>query len=73
MRGAAGASAIGLRYEEIAVAAATFYVLPPTLGWGAMLPAWMLFWICFAVLQHAFRPELLNRALGADLTEAAKK
>ena len=39
-------------------AAGVFYVLAPTLGWGAMLPAWMLFWICFAVLQHALRPEL---------------
>ena len=52
------------------VAAATFYVLAPTLGWGAMLPAWMIFWICFAVLQHAFRPELLHRALVRGLVAA---
>jgi hypothetical protein len=32
-------------------AAATFYVLAPMLRWQAMLPAWMLFWICFAFLQ----------------------
>jgi len=52
------------------LAAATFYVLAPTLRWGAMLPAWMLFWICFAVLQHAFRPELLHRALGRGVSAA---
>ena len=51
-------------------AAGVFYVLAPTLGWGAMLPAWMLFWICFAVLQHALRPELLNRALGRGVVAA---
>ena len=45
------------------LAAATFYVLAPTFGWGAMLPAWMIFWICFAVLQYAFSRELLHRAL----------
>lgn len=45
------------------LAAATFYALASTLGWGAMLPAWMIFWICFAVLQYAMRRELLHRAL----------
>jgi hypothetical protein len=29
-----------------------------------MLPAWMLFWICFALLQHYLSPETLPRALG---------
>jgi uncharacterized membrane protein (DUF485 family) len=33
------------------VAAGTFYALAPALRWSAMLPAWMLFWICFAFLQ----------------------
>lgn len=33
------------------VAAASFYVLAPSLRWRAMVPAWMLFWICFAFLQ----------------------
>jgi hypothetical protein len=33
------------------LAAATFYLLAPMLGWNAMFPAWMLFWICFALLQ----------------------
>lgn len=45
------------------LAAGTFYMLAPTLGWGAMLPAWMIFWICFAVLQYAWRRELLHHAL----------
>lgn len=44
-------------------AAAAFYATASTLGWGAMLPAWMLFWICFALLQHALTPETLNRAM----------
>jgi hypothetical protein len=34
------------------VAAATFYVLAPSLRWGAMFPAWMLLWILFALLQQ---------------------
>jgi hypothetical protein len=34
------------------LAAGAFYALAPTLRYGAMLPAWMLFWICFAVLQR---------------------
>jgi hypothetical protein len=32
-------------------AAGTYYLLAPTLSWGAMLPAWMLLWILFALLQ----------------------
>jgi len=34
------------------VAALTFYALAPWLRYSAMLPAWMLFWILFAVLQQ---------------------
>jgi len=34
------------------IAAATFYVLAPVLRWGAMLPAWMLLWLLFALLQQ---------------------
>jgi len=34
------------------VAAGTFYVLEPSLRWGALFPAWMLLWILFAVLQQ---------------------
>jgi hypothetical protein len=43
--GIAAGPAIGL------LAAATFYVLAPALGYYAMFPAWMFFWLCFAVLQ----------------------
>lgn len=34
------------------VAALTFYALAPWLRYGAMFPAWMLFWILFAFLQR---------------------
>lgn len=53
-----------------AFAAVSFYALAPTLGWGAMLPAWMLFWICFGILQHYLRPETLNRAVLRGVTAA---
>jgi hypothetical protein len=43
--GAAGGAVIGL------AAALAFYALAPLLGWGAMLPAWMAFWIALAFLQ----------------------
>ena len=33
------------------IAAALFYALAPWLRYSAMFPAWMFFWICFAVLQ----------------------
>jgi hypothetical protein len=33
------------------IAALTFYALAPTMGYIAMVPAWMLLWILFAVLQ----------------------
>jgi hypothetical protein len=39
------------------LAAGAFYALAPMLRWTAMLPAWMLFWILFAVLQHRLRGE----------------
>jgi hypothetical protein len=38
------------------VAAGAFYLLAPMLRWGAMLPAWMLFWVLFAALQQRLRP-----------------
>src|SRR5512134_3087213 len=34
------------------LAAASFYMLAPWLRWSAMVPAWMLFWILFALLQQ---------------------
>ena len=52
------------------LAAGAFYALAPTFRWGAMLPAWMLFWICFALLQHALVRETLPRALGRGLVAA---
>jgi hypothetical protein len=35
-----------------------------------MVPAWMLFWICFALLQHYFSPESLQRAMGRGVVAA---
>ena len=52
------------------LAAAAFYALRATFGWGAMLPAWMLFWICFALLQRFLCVESLNRALGRGVAAA---
>lgn len=52
------------------VAAAVFYAMAPTFGWGAMLPAWMLFWICFGLLQHLLVKETLPMALGRGLAAA---
>jgi hypothetical protein len=37
------------------LAAGVFYLLAPWLRYGAMFPAWMFFWICFAVLQSHLR------------------
>jgi hypothetical protein len=34
------------------IAAGAFYALAPWLRYSAMFPAWMLFWICFALLQE---------------------
>lgn len=45
------------------LAAGAFYVLAPVLGYGAMLPAWMFFWICFALLQQALTGGALAAAL----------
>ncbi len=33
-------------------AAGLFYVLAPFMGYSAMFPAWMFFWLCFALLQE---------------------
>lgn len=52
------------------LAAGAFYALAPTLRWGAMLPAWMLFWICFALLQQMLLKETLPKALGRGLLAA---
>ena len=52
------------------LAAGAFYAIAPTLGYGAMLPAWMLFWICFAVLQMRLTTGTLATALGRGLAAA---
>ena len=58
---------IGLREGRIAAgavagpligvaAAGVFYLLASSLRMAAMFPAWMFFWICFALLQAWMRP-----------------
>jgi hypothetical protein len=37
------------------LAAGGFYLLAPTMGIAAMFPMWMLFWICFGLLEPALR------------------
>jgi len=37
------------------IAAGAFYLLVPWLRMAAMFPAWMLFWILFAILQQRLR------------------
>ena len=55
---------IGWRSGRVGLAAATgpfigvaaagvFYILRTAIGYNAMFPAWMFFWICFAFLQAA--------------------
>ncbi len=38
------------------IASGAFYLLAPVMRYWAMLPAWMLFWICFGALQQRLRP-----------------
>ena len=52
------------------VAAAFFYLLAPLFQMSAMFPAWMLFWICFALLQRWLRDEPLGRAVARGLAAA---
>ena len=68
----AGRPAAGLLAGPVigVLAAGSFYALAPALGWGAMLPAWMLFWICFALLQHWLSRETLPTALGRGVVAA---
>jgi hypothetical protein len=37
-------------------AAGLFYMLAPALGYSAMFPAWMFFWVCFGLLQAQLDP-----------------
>ena len=52
------------------LAAGAFYAIAPTLGYGAMLPAWMLFWVCFGLLQMWLTTGTLGAALGRGLVAA---
>lgn len=52
------------------LAAITFYALAPALRWGAMLPAWMLFWLCFALLQRWLAGGSMAVALARGVTAA---
>jgi hypothetical protein len=51
-------------------AAGVFYALAPALRMNAMFPAWMLFWICFALLQRQLRDEPAGRAIARGLAAA---
>jgi hypothetical protein len=52
-------------------AAGAFYALAPWLRWGAMLPAWMLLWLLFALLQRQLaRTEGIGVALKRGLLAA---
>jgi hypothetical protein len=55
------------------IAAAGFYVLAPWLRYSAMFPMWMLFWICFALLQEWLRAERGSGAVGAFLGRAVAR
>jgi hypothetical protein len=74
-------SAIGLRAGRLApaavagplvgmIAAGVFYMLAPMMRMGAMFPAWMLLWICFALLQRQLRAEPMAHAIARGLAAA---
>ena len=53
------------------IAAGAFYALAPWLRYSAMFPAWMLFWICFALLQDRLGPDRRpSLAIGRGLVAA---
>jgi len=58
-------------------AAGAFYVMAPWLGYYAMFPAWMLFWMCFAFLQKrlvrdgAWDPALVRGLVAAIISGLA--
>jgi hypothetical protein len=52
------------------LAAGVFYMLAPALRMTAMFPAWMLFWICFALLQRQLNEEPIGRAIVRGLAAA---
>jgi hypothetical protein len=69
--GAAAGPLIGV------AAAGVFYALAPVLGYGAMFPAWMFLWICFAFLLawlergRAYTPAAVRGLAAAVLSGAA--
>ncbi len=52
------------------LAAGVFYMLAPAMRMSAMFPAWMLFWICFALLQRQLREEPARHAIARGLVAA---
>ena len=52
------------------LAAASFYLLAPTLRYSAMFPAWMLFWMLFALLQRQLSGGSMAQALGRGIAAA---
>ena len=65
LRGLAAGPVIGF------VAAGVFYLLAPWLRYYAMFPAWMFFWICFALLQKTLVYERLwGLAIGRGVVAA---
>lgn len=52
------------------LAAGVFYMLAPAMRMRAMFPAWMLFWICFALLQRQLRTEPAGHAIVRGLAAA---
>lgn len=55
-------------------AAGFFYLFAPMLRYNAMFPAWMLFWVCFAILQsqlEGLRKTSISRGIVAAALSGA--
>jgi hypothetical protein len=58
----------------LVAAGALFYLLAPLMRMAAMYPAWMVFWVCFALLQRRFEAvptETVRVALARGVAAAA--
>lgn len=66
LRAAAGETVVGL------VAAGSFYLLLPVVGWGAMFAAWMVLWLltAFLVARMAPTPEPVGTTVVRGLVAA---